>query len=640
LFARETFFQIKTEITMTAKLLRLGTAVLFLTSVSWVRAAIAPAENLLPADTLAFFTVPDTAVLRTAWKASPQVMFWFDDGMRAFRERFMAKFNEKFIAPMEADLGIKVADFLALPQGQFTLAVTVNGSNGHDDIPPGLLLLLDAKDNSDLLKTNLATLTKKWTDAGRALRTEKIHGLAFTVVQLNSNDFAGIFPKRTPVSEIGQDPKPEQPGEIYFTQYQSLLVAGNSSKVVEAVAAHLTGGSQPAIADEATFADDKISQFRDQPTYYGWFNAAKAIGLMTPSADAGGDDSTAAALAGLSAAKILGATGLGGLRSASFAMHDAPVGSSLTLHITAPESTRTGLLKILALPQKDAAIPAFVPADATKFSRFRLDGRQTWAELQKMVAGISPQYLAYLNSAVDMINTLAQAKDPGFDLRNNLFGNLGDDVIIYGKSPTGDTLADYASPPAIYLVAVSNPDLVINSIKNIAALTSPQDAAPAPREFLGHKVYSISLRAKAAAGADAPVPNYLYVSSSSRYLALSQNTTILEEFLRNPEAAKPLGETPGLADAADHVGGMGGGLFTYENQRETMRAAFKLLKNTEASDTALAMFPAAFRDWVDFSQLPAYETAAKYFYLSVMGGSADANGITLQVYAPRPPQLK
>ena len=161
-----------------------------------LRAAIAPAENLLPADTLAFFTVPDTAAFRAACKTSPQIMFWNDAAMRPFHDKLMAKFNEKFVAPLEQDLGMKVADFLALPQGQFTLAVTVNGSSGHDDVPPGLILLLDAKDKSGALKTNLAALTKKWADAGRKLRTENIHGLAFTVVPLSSNDFSGIFPKR------------------------------------------------------------------------------------------------------------------------------------------------------------------------------------------------------------------------------------------------------------------------------------------------------------------------------------------------------------------------------------------------------------------------------------------------------------
>jgi hypothetical protein len=320
-------------------------------------------------------------------------------------------------------------------------------------------------------------------------------------------------------------------------------------------------------------------------------------------------------------------------------VRETPEGSGITLHLTVPEGTRNGLLKMLALAPKDAGIPAFVPADAIKFSRFRLDGKQTWAELQKMVSAISPQYLAYLNSAIDMANTMAQQKDPGFDLRNNLFGNLGDDIITYGKAPTGDALADFASPPAIYLVGVANPDQVISSIKNIASLAAPQDAATAPRDFLGHKIYTVKLPPKRVPGETEPQPDFLYLSASSSYLALSKNTSILEEYLRNPEAKNALRETPGIADAASHVGGMGGGWFSYENQRETVRAAFKLFQSSAADNSAMNMFPSALRDWTDFSLLPDYDAVSKYFYLSVMGGNASADGLTWKIFAPRPPQL-
>jgi hypothetical protein len=328
------------------------------------------------------------------------------------------------------------------------------------------------------------------------------------------------------------------------------------------------------------------------------------------------------------------------LKSASFAVREKPDGSSITLHLTAPESTRAGLLKMIALAPKDSGIPAFVPAAAIKFSRFRLDGRQAWAELQKMVAAISPQYLAYLNSAIDMANALAQAKDPGFNLRTALFGNLGDDIIFYGKAPAGQTLADFANQPAIYLVAVANPDQVINSVKNIFSLAAPQDGAAAPRDFLGHKIYSIALRSAPMADGTAQPPGALYMSAAGGYLALSKNTSMMEEYLRSADGKlKPLRDTPGIADAASHVGGMGGGLFTYENQRETMRAAFKLMKSSADGDSTMKMFPATFRDWADFSLLPDFDAVAKYFYLSVMGGNASADGLTWKIFAPRPPQL-
>src|ERR1017187_4605578 len=138
---------------MTKKLLRLATVTTFLAATSLLRAAIPPAENLLPTDTIAFFAVPDCAAVRVAAKQSPGWLFWADPAMKPFHDKFVAKLNDQFIAPLERDLGVKVADFMDLPQGQLTLAVTVNGSNGHDDIPAGVLLLLDAKGKSDSLKT-------------------------------------------------------------------------------------------------------------------------------------------------------------------------------------------------------------------------------------------------------------------------------------------------------------------------------------------------------------------------------------------------------------------------------------------------------------------------------------------------------
>jgi hypothetical protein len=625
---------------MMTKLLRLAAATVCLAT-PLLQAAIPPAENLLPADTLAFFAVPDCAAARATAKISPGWLFWDDPAMKPFHDKFMAGWNEQFIAPLERDLGVKAADFTDLPQGQLTVAVTVNGSNGHDNVPPGVLLLLDTKNKSDVLKTNLAALVKKWTDAGRALRTEQIHGLSFTVVPLSSNDFAGLFPKKARAADADSEPaKPAKTAEIYLAQYQSLLVAGNSPKVVEPVAAHLTGGSAPAIADNPAFAADKLSQFRDNPEYYGWFNAKGFFDLVTQApADAGGEDSPAA-LASLSTAKILGTLGLTGMKSGSFTLRETREGSLLTLHLSAPEADRAGLLKILAIGPKDASVPAFVPADAVKFSRFRLDGKQTWSEIQKMVTSVSPNGQASLNAIINIANSLGQQKNPGFDIRNDLFGNLGDDIISYQKPISGDSLADLANPPTLFLIAVANPDATINAITTIAAISNPQDNDKAPRDFLGRKIHSIVLKPAAVTAGGPLQSRSLYAANSGGYLALSTDSGILEEFLRNADGKnKTLRDNPGLASAMQRLGGAGGGVFGYENQRETMRLTFKVLKNSNAADTTMKLFPAVVRGWLDFSLLPDYDAVSKYFYLSTFTGNANGEGLTFKAFAPRPPQL-
>jgi hypothetical protein len=625
---------------MTTKILRLAIAGVFLTITVFTRAAIAPAENLLPADTIAFFTVPDCAVFRAVAKVSPQLMCWNDPAMKPFHDKFMGKLTEKFLAPLEKDLGLKADDFADLPQGQFTVAVTVNGSNGHDDIPPGLLLLLDTRDKSAQLKTNLAALTKKMTDNGRTLRTVKIRSLPFTVVTLASNDLNNIFGARPQVSEIGKEPKPEKPVDIYFTQFESLLIAANSELLADAVAAHLTGGSAPALTDDATFAADKLSQFRDAPTYYGWFNGKVFFNLLAQASDETTGDAANGLLPKFSAAKILGATGLGNLKSVSFAMRDGRDGAVAEMHLTSPADSRGGILKILSLPAKDSSPPTFVPADATKFTRARLDGKQTWTDLLKMLAEISPQALAAINSIVDVANASAQQKDPAFDLRKNLFGNLGDDIISYSKAATGDTLAAISHPPSIVLVATPNAEQMIQAVKVIGAMAGPQDSSVQPRDFHGHKIHSITPRAqRTASGATVP-QSPLLLSSANGYVAFTTDAGMLEEFLRNTDgSSKPLRENAGLRDAATRVGGTGTGLFSYQDQRAEMRMAFKLFKSAVDSDPMMKLFPRELRDWADFSLLPEYDKVAKYFYLSVFTGSANASGLSVKVFTPRPPQL-
>src|SRR5450432_1525584 len=220
---------------------------------SSLRAAIPPAEKLLPSDTLFVVTVPDSAGLRTALHQSPQFLLWNDPAMKPFHDKFMSKLNEAFVAPLEKDLGLKLADFAALPQGQFTFAITQNGWSGTGDQLPGIVLLLDAKDKSDLLKTNLAALQKKWADAGKSIRTETIRDVKFSVVPLSSNDIpaslSGLFPKKQPAAELGKETPPAKPGEIVIGQFQSLLIVGSSVQAVQPVVEHLTGGAAPTLND-------------------------------------------------------------------------------------------------------------------------------------------------------------------------------------------------------------------------------------------------------------------------------------------------------------------------------------------------------------------------------------------------------
>jgi hypothetical protein len=612
-----------------------------------LRAAVPPAENLLPADTLFFLAIPDCAALRAAAQQSPQWLFWSDPAMKPFHDKFNAKFEDTLIAPLEQALGLKLADFVDLPQGQLTFAVTQNGWTGGDDPSPGLVLLLDAGSKSDLLKTNLDALKKKWVDNGKPIRTEEVRGISFSVVTISSNDIPmlpGILPRRQPVQELGRETKPDEPTELVIGQFESLLIAGNSLKAVEPIAAHLSGSLLPALNDDAVFAADKLSQFRDAPLYYGWLNA-KTLFYVLAHAPQTQNPQAPRPMAMPPVDKILDATGLTGVKSASFAYRETRDGSQVNIFIAAPESDRKGLLKIFAAAHESAVPQSFVPADAVKFWRWRLDGQGGWAELEKTLGEISPMAVAGLDAAIGMADANARKNDPDFDLRKNLIDNLGDDFISYQKAPTGTALADLNNAPSLYLIGVEKGETGATAVKDLLLLSmSRQQKSPDPRDFQGHKIYTIPLPG-ARVSATATPERSLYISSSSGYVALSTDVSTLEEYLRSGEKPpKPLSGTPGLIDAAQHVGGTAGGLFGYQNQREVLRSLFKTLKNQASNDSAggtnpMAALPKQFQDWLDFSLLPDYDQVSKYFYFSVYAGSTTANGLSFKAFAPRPPQM-
>jgi hypothetical protein len=205
----------------------------------------------------------------------------------------------------------------------------------------------------------------------------------------------------------------------------------------------------------------------------------------------------------------------------------------------------------------------------------------------------------------------------------------------------GDSLAALAEPPSLFLVAVAKPDEAIDAVKTIASMAQPQgDADKNTRDFLGKKIFTIALRATPKLGSKAAEPRSLFLAASGGYVAVSADAGILEEFLRSADKPpKPLRDNARLTDSLSRVGGAGGGIFGYQNQRETMRESFKLLKTSVEADTALKMFPPAYREWADFTLLPEYEKVQKYFDISIYSGSANSDGITFKVFSPRPPGL-
>lgn len=621
-------------------------------------AAIPAPEKLLPDDTLVLLTAPDFAKLSALGKSLPMDQFWNDPGMKPFREKFVGKWNEEVVKPLEHELGINLDDYKGLLQGQVTFALTQNGWQGQDDQEPGVILLVDAKDKSAQLKKDLADLRKRCADTGKKLRTEKIREVEFTIVTVSSNDVPKALGKLLPKSGASQDSAEEDkdkkkspPDEIVIGQYDSLLLVANSTKALEKVVGRLNGGTTPLLGDLASYQANHLAFFREAPLY-GWINTKAFFDLLLRSFSEKKENPDEPNPFDFKPDKVLSALGLKGLQSLGFSVQNSHDGMLCQAFASVPENTRQGLFKILAGESKDCSVPAFVPANVMKFHRWRLDGQKAWAELQKIASDLSPQLVSGLNFLIDTANTAARDKEPGFDIRKNLIGNVGDDFISYTKPPASARLQDILATPSLFLIGSPQPEQLAASLRSVLVYLSQQAGTPPQeREFLGRKIYTVPLRRMGGAPAANTNAVSLTYAAGNGYVALSTSPALVEEFLRSGEKeTKGLRETAGLNEAAQKVLGPGTSLFAYENQAESLRLAFEALRKEGQDGNGLGSLmqnslglggaEQSLKDWLDFSLLPPFDSVSKYFSFTVYGAGATSDGLVLKVFDPAPPMLK
>src|SRR5262249_47933576 len=150
--------------------------------------------------------------------------------------------------------------------------------------------------------------------------------------------------------------------------------------------------------------------------------------------------------------------------------------------------------------------------------------------------------------------------------------NLGDDIIHYEKPPTGSTLAALNAAPSVYLIGTPNADKLVAALKTGFGIMG----AIKEREFLGRKICTLTTAAQGAVQSHS-----LNFAGSGGYVAIASDAGILEEYLRsNENKARPLSDTPGLTEAAQHAGGMSAGLFGYDNQSQVMRVLMEALRQS------------------------------------------------------------
>jgi len=486
-----------------------------------------------------------------------------------------------------------------------------------------------------------------------------LRGFEFFLLPMSGSDvpqtLKQFFPQPLEVQETPPNGTPKTPkrNDLVIGQVDSLLIVGNSLNAIEKIVIRQSGGSMPGLDEVPGFQSSYAGVLSGAPVY-AWANLKGLAELFNAGKPENRTDAIPDPLSTPGLERFLGATGLIAVKTVAVALQHSSEGLQAQWFINAPESTRKGLFKVLAGEVKDCTPPSFIPADAVNFQRWRLDGQKAWAGLENVLRELSPQSLNAINFIVDTANLNAREKEPGFDIRKNLIGNLGDDIITYGKAPRDQTPDELNSPPSIMLVGSPHPEQLCAALKYILIFMTAQAATPSEREFLGRRILSVPLPSLPLPLMDVRPgpPKTLSYATGSGYVALSSDAAMLEEFLRSSETqGKSLRETPGFADAIQRVTGPGTALFGYNNQVEKMRTQIELWKEQSGNTNTVPLGPftslsgvsgpeKSLHDMMDFSLLPPWETISRYFHFTVYSLSATTDGFILKYFAPAPPGLK
>lgn len=617
-------------------------------------ADVPPPERLLPADTLGVITIPDMAKARRLNEQSARMQLWGDPSLKAFKDKLLNKFNEEIIQPFEQESGIQLTNYLDLAQGQVTVALTRNGWTGGPETSPGVLVLIDSKNEMERMKTAMDDVRKRWQGNGNPMRTESIRGVEFSVLIIENATLEGLDPLDTPNEDMPPSERTDsgleekvKPTEIFLGQSGTLFLASNSRLDLEKVLSLLNGGPVLSLSESTDFMPDYNRSFREA-LFYAWMNFEpfiEAIQDSLPESDPNNPFMP-------SAQRIFRATGLAGMKTLALSSTLKTDGEHVSFHIKVPESERRGLFRLMTFDAKDSAPPPFVPQDAVSFVRYRIDMLKSWRTLEAMITEISPQIGGMLRMSMEAVG---KDKDASFDFRRNFVQNLGDDLVSWRKTPRENTVDAMTQQPEMVLLGSPNAEQLAGAFKTLLGMIPPDVAPMEEREFLGRQVWSIKIPlGLPTEGTEPPPSQTIAFSSNAGYVSIATDTALLEEFLRSSEGGSAsLIDKPGLRFASEKVGGLNTGLYGYSDDKATMRFLYQFVTSEEGGQTGgmtgLNQFMAAagitggeeeFKEWIDLSLLPPFDEIEKYFDYTVYSGAIESGGMHFRLFTPTPRGLR
>lgn len=514
----------------------------------------ASGAQLLPKDTLLFFSVPSIPDSKTEFSESLAGAMFRDPQLKPILEDVQKKIDE-LSAKLEAEVGVTIPELLAVPEGELTFALVERPTR---KLAP--ILMVDYGDNKETVDKLLKKLHDGLDGDIAEHSTEEIKDIKVHVYTFkeNSND--------NPFKSL-----------VYFND-ESYLVFSTEIDAVKEVIERWEGDSTDTLAnnDIYKYVLERCKEDSNEPSAV-WFMSP--IGLIQSGIGMAQSVAPQAAFAG-AFLPVLGLDKLKGLGGAGYS--SSGDFNSITKTFLYVDQPTTGILNAFQFPATDLAPPKWVGADVSTYVGGNWNIAQAYVAIESLVDSFNGR-----GFTAKILDQAANSEGgPGIHPKKDVLDLLDGKYHLIQAIDSDDE----GSPTPRFLLALDVKDAA-KMKKTLAKVAKSEGAQFETREFNGETIYEIE------AGPD----QVLSFCVAGGQFVLTNNTASLEGLLRSDTPAG-LAQSAAYRKIAKHFPAKVS-MISYSNADAQLKSVYQLLKNADNVD---------FLEGIDLQKLPPFEVIQKY----------------------------
>jgi len=471
-------------------------------------------EQLAPSNSMAVVSVNDFQGVVNKLKATPLWGLWKSEPIQALVREPLEQLNEELDAALQ-ELGVD-RDTLVGPANGVGLAF-FPAERGDEDGMPGFLAVIDYGDNFDAFdKIVTALIEQHEEEMGHALPEQDVLGRTVYTVDLKAmhghadeDDDADDWDDDEwngggmggGMGGMGMDPGAmvDQLGEVFFTRSDdAYLIASRLDTLHDAL---------ELIDEDGQSGLTKRHDFREARAQLGKVDGYGLVMVGDLLASMGQADPMMMMMAGMIQSVIgeINAIGFG----VSMGGGDSMVEEKLTVYMP---NGKSGLSKLLDVETPRGRVPSFVGPDVVSYSRVNFDFPGILGFLRN-VAAANPMLGAEMNQWL-------LDNGPTIEKVTSVLGPEVHCVVDINKPLRIDSMR------WLYAIESSKPE----QVEQVVAQFAP-DMQMEPRDFLGHRIYSMDATMGGGGGGVMGWGESLSIGFGSGYVMLGA-TPMVEDALR------------------------------------------------------------------------------------------------------------